>query len=50
MDAGSTGSSKGNATRSVEQGAASIVWGATKPSGERGPTGSFFRDGRLLEW
>jgi carbonyl reductase 1 len=39
-----------SAPRSVEKGAASIVWGATLegPSGE--PTGGFFRDGHAIEW
>jgi carbonyl reductase 1 len=36
-----------NATRSVEQGAASIVWAAAL---EEGPTGGFFRDGRTVPW
>jgi len=35
------------ASRSVEKGAASIVWAATR-SGE--PTGGFFRDGRRVDW
>jgi len=35
------------APRSVEQGAASIVWAATT---EKGPTGGFFRDGVALGW
>jgi NAD(P)-dependent dehydrogenase (short-subunit alcohol dehydrogenase family) len=35
------------ASRSVEKGAASIVWAATR-QGE--PTGGFFRDGRRIEW
>lgn len=34
--------------RPVEQGAASVVWGATLQDG--GPTGGFFRDGDLLAW
>jgi NAD(P)-dependent dehydrogenase (short-subunit alcohol dehydrogenase family) len=34
------------ASRSVERGAASILW-ATSASG---PTGGFFRDGKPLEW
>jgi NAD(P)-dependent dehydrogenase (short-subunit alcohol dehydrogenase family) len=38
------------ASRSVEQGAASIVWAAVTPTGDAGPTGGFFRDGRLLDW
>jgi NAD(P)-dependent dehydrogenase (short-subunit alcohol dehydrogenase family) len=37
-----------NAPRSVEQGAASVLWAATLPAG--GPTGGFFRDGKRLEW
>jgi NAD(P)-dependent dehydrogenase (short-subunit alcohol dehydrogenase family) len=36
------------ATRSVEQGAAGIVWAATLP--DSGPTGGFFRDGKALAW
>ena len=35
------------ASRSVEKGAASIVWAATRV-GE--PTGGFFRDGRQIDW
>jgi NAD(P)-dependent dehydrogenase (short-subunit alcohol dehydrogenase family) len=34
--------------RSVQDGAAGIVWAATLP--DDGPTGGFFRDGRPLEW
>jgi carbonyl reductase 1 len=34
------------AERSVEQGAASVVWAAS----ESGPTGGFFRDGRPVPW
>jgi NAD(P)-dependent dehydrogenase (short-subunit alcohol dehydrogenase family) len=34
--------------RPVEEGAASVVWGATLP--DDGPTGGFFRDGRPLPW
>ncbi|MEL7059039.1 MAG: SDR family oxidoreductase [Acidobacteriota bacterium] len=37
-----------NAHRSVEEGAASVVWAATLADG--GPTGGFFRDGRTLPW
>lgn len=37
-----------NATRSLEQGAAGIVWAATLP--EDGPTGGFFRDGKPIAW
>jgi NAD(P)-dependent dehydrogenase (short-subunit alcohol dehydrogenase family) len=37
-----------SATRSVEEGAAGIVWAATLP--DRGPSGSFFRDGRPIAW
>lgn len=36
------------APRSVEQGAAGIVWAATLP--HNGPTGGFFRDGKPLPW
>jgi alcohol dehydrogenase len=35
------------ATRSVEEGAASIVWAAAL---EDGPTGGFFRDGQAIPW
>jgi NAD(P)-dependent dehydrogenase (short-subunit alcohol dehydrogenase family) len=35
------------ASRSVSEGAASIVWAATR---EAGPTGGFFRDGRSIPW
>ncbi len=35
------------ASRSVEKGAASIVWAATR---EGEPTGGFFRDGRRIDW
>jgi NAD(P)-dependent dehydrogenase (short-subunit alcohol dehydrogenase family) len=35
------------ASRSVDKGAASIVWAATR-LGE--PTGGFFRDGRRIDW
>lgn len=37
-----------SAPRSVEEGAAGIVWAATLPSD--GPTGGFFRDGKALPW
>ena len=37
-----------SAPRSVEVGAASVVWGATLPP--TGPTGGFFQDGEALEW
>jgi NAD(P)-dependent dehydrogenase (short-subunit alcohol dehydrogenase family) len=37
-----------NATRTVEQGASSIVWAATLPPG--GPSGGFFRDGQPIAW
>lgn len=37
-----------HAARSVEEGAASIVWAATL--GDDGPTGGFFRDGRPIDW
>ncbi|HEX9050757.1 MAG TPA: SDR family NAD(P)-dependent oxidoreductase [Anaeromyxobacter sp.] len=36
------------APRSVEEGAAGIVWAATL--GSDGPTGGFFRDGRPIPW
>ncbi|MGD8605365.1 MAG: SDR family oxidoreductase [Anaerolineales bacterium] len=42
-DMGGTG-----ASRSLEQGAAGIVWAATLP--DDGPTGGFFRDGQLQDW
>ena len=35
------------ASRSIEKGAASVVWAATR-TGE--PTGGFFRDGRRIDW
>lgn len=37
-----------SAPRSVEQGAASVLWAATLP--DEGPTGGFFRDGKRLDW
>lgn len=37
-----------DAPRSVEDGAAGIVWAATLP--DTGPTGGFFRDGEPLPW
>ena len=37
-----------SAPRSIEQGAASVVWGITIP--DDGPTGGFFRDGEPLPW
>jgi NAD(P)-dependent dehydrogenase (short-subunit alcohol dehydrogenase family) len=36
-----------NAPRSVEQGAASILWGVRLPPG--GPTGGVFEDGKAIE-
>jgi len=36
------------APRSVQEGAAGIVWAATLP--DKGPTGGFFRDGKPLQW
>jgi len=42
-DMGGTG-----APRSVNEGAAGIVWAATLP--DNGPTGGFFRDGEPLPW
>lgn len=37
-----------DAPRTVEEGAASVVWAATLP--DSGPTGGFFRDGAPLAW
>ena len=37
-----------SASRSVEEGAAGIVWAATLPP--EGPSGGFFRDGKPIEW
>ena len=37
-----------NAPRSVEEGAASIIWAALLPEG--GPSGEFFRDGEVVSW
>lgn len=37
-----------SATRSVEEGAAGIVWAAMLP--DDGPSGGFFRDGRPIPW
>ena len=37
-----------DAPRTVEEGAASVVWAATLP--DSGPTGGFFRDGQPLAW
>lgn len=37
-----------DAPRSVEEGAASVMWAATL--GDDGPTGGFFRDGKPLAW
>ncbi|MDF3822266.1 SDR family NAD(P)-dependent oxidoreductase [Leptospira sp. 96542] len=37
-----------SATRSVEQGAETIVWAATLPN--NGPTGKFFRDKKEISW
>jgi NAD(P)-dependent dehydrogenase (short-subunit alcohol dehydrogenase family) len=37
-----------SATRTVEQGAETIVWLATLP--DDGPTGGFFRDKRPIAW
>jgi len=37
-----------NATRSVEEGAAGIVWAACLP--DDGPSGGFFRDGKPIPW
>lgn len=37
-----------NAPRTVEEGAASVLWAATLPDDR--PTGGFFRDGEPLAW
>ena len=37
-----------NAPRTVEEGAASVMWAAMLP--DDGPTGGFFRDGKPLPW
>ncbi|HKG98778.1 MAG TPA: SDR family NAD(P)-dependent oxidoreductase, partial [Pyrinomonadaceae bacterium] len=37
-----------DAPRTVEEGAASVMWAATLP--DDGPTGGFFRDGKPLPW
>jgi NAD(P)-dependent dehydrogenase (short-subunit alcohol dehydrogenase family) len=37
-----------DAPRTVEEGAASVMWAVTLP--DDGPTGGFFRDGEALEW
>jgi NAD(P)-dependent dehydrogenase (short-subunit alcohol dehydrogenase family) len=37
-----------DAPRTVEEGAASVVWAATLP--DDGPTGGFYRDGKPLAW
>jgi NAD(P)-dependent dehydrogenase (short-subunit alcohol dehydrogenase family) len=37
-----------SATRSLQEGAAGIVWAATIE--DDGPTGGFFRDGERIEW
>lgn len=34
--------------RPVAEGAAGVVWAALLP--DDGPTGGFYRDGRLLSW
>lgn len=43
-----TGMGGPGAPRSVEEGAAGIVWAATLPPD--GPTGGFFRDGKPIAW
>lgn len=43
-----TGMGGPGAPRSVEEGAAGIVWAATLPPD--GPTGGFFRDGKPIPW
>jgi len=37
-----------NAERSIEEGIAGILWAAKLPPD--GPTGGFYRDGKLLDW
>ena len=37
-----------NATRSVEEGAETVIWLATLPA--QGPSGKFFRDKKPIEW
>ncbi|MGH9861563.1 MAG: short-chain dehydrogenase, partial [Candidatus Acidiferrales bacterium] len=37
-----------SAPRTVEEGAASVLWAARLP--DDGPTGGFFRDGKPLPW
>src|SRR5690606_26882206 len=37
-----------SASRSVDKGAAGVVWAATLPA--NGPTGGFFRDGAPIDW
>lgn len=37
-----------NAPRTIDEGAASVMWAATLP--DDGPTGGFFRDGEPLAW
>jgi hypothetical protein len=37
-----------HATRSLEEGADTIVWLATLPSS--GPSGGFFKDRKRIEW
>ena len=37
-----------SAPRTVEEGAASVIWAVTLP--DNGPTGGFFRDGEPLAW
>ena len=45
---GWTATDMGGGGRSVAGGAASVVWAVTLP--DDGPTGGFFRDGKLLPW
>jgi NAD(P)-dependent dehydrogenase (short-subunit alcohol dehydrogenase family) len=47
-DGGRGGAAGRGGSRSVAQGAASVVWAVTLPNG--GPTGTFTRDGRELPW
>lgn len=46
--AGRAAGAGGGGGRSYAQGAASVIWAVTLPSG--GPTGTFTRDGRELPW
>jgi NAD(P)-dependent dehydrogenase (short-subunit alcohol dehydrogenase family) len=45
---GWTATDMGGGGRPVPEGAASVVWGVTLP--DDGPSGGFFRDGKVLPW